>query len=66
MLDYLMSKYGIRMDMKELSTELKVPENTLRNKFSKIRMEMNIYRDGKKIFANTEDVANYLKSQTGK
>lgn len=62
MLDYLMNKYGLRMTIEELATELKVPVNTLKSRFSNVRTNLKIYRDGKRVFANTEDVANYLKA----
>lgn len=64
MLEYLMTKYGIRMDIKELSLELKVPEETLKHKGHKYRTELKIYRDGSKTFANTEDVSQYLKRKS--
>jgi DNA-directed RNA polymerase specialized sigma24 family protein len=66
MLDYLMSKYGLRMTIEELSTELKVPVNTLKSRFSNVRTNLKIYRDGKRVFANTESVAEYLKAQSEK
>lgn len=66
MFEYLINKYGIRMNIDELSTELKVPANTFKSRSSKVRSNLKIYRDGKRIYANTNDVADYLSKLSDK
>jgi len=64
MYQHLINKYGVRLTLAEVSEILKVPINTLYNKRSNNLLPFRTYRDGLRIYANTEDVANHLENNT--
>ncbi len=57
---YLIEKYGLRLDMKQLAEVLGVAENTIYNRISAGRLDVKTYVDGKSRFADVRDVADYL------
>lgn len=60
-LDYLTQRYGLRMTLKEIELELKIPVSTICNKRSAGTLGFSTHRDGMKVFAFTNDVAAYLE-----
>lgn len=62
-LDYLTDKYGLRMTLKEIEMEIKIPVSTICNKRSAGTLGFSTHRDGMKVFAFTNDVAHYLDSK---
>jgi hypothetical protein len=62
-LDYLVSKYGMRMSAKELSSELKMSYSTLMHKRQAGQLDVKLYKDGGAVFADVRDVADYLDSK---
>jgi hypothetical protein len=62
-LEYLTSKYGLRMTIKDLETEIRIPAATLMNKRSSGTLPFATHRDGMRVFAFTNDVATYLDSK---
>lgn len=60
-LDYLTNKYGLRMTLKEIETEIKIPVATLANKRSAGTLGFSTHRDGMKVFAFTNDIADHLE-----
>lgn len=59
-IDYLTKKYGLRMTLEEVSSELKMKPHTIITTRSSGRFKLPMYRDGRRIFADVIDMAEYL------
>lgn len=63
-LAYLLDKYGLQMDTDELAKELKYSDgHSIREAIRKGGFPVKTYRLGRKIVADSEDVAEYLERQ---
>ena len=58
--EFLLNKYGARMNIDDLIAELKMPYDTLMQKRSRGTLGLHTYRDGMRVFAATVDVAEYF------
>lgn len=63
MYQYLLNKYGLRLTLPEASEVLKVPVATMLNWRAKKKMPFNTYRDGLRIYVDTQVLAEYLESR---
>ena len=57
---YLLEKYGLRLDMRQLGEVLGLTEGTIYNQISADRLGVSTYLEGKKRYADYRDVAAYL------
>jgi hypothetical protein len=62
-LEYLQNKYGLRMDVGDLAIELKMRPKTIISNRSAGKFDLKMYRDGKRIYSDVRDVAEYLDSK---
>lgn len=60
MLDYLIQKYGLRLNLLQVSEAIDVPYKTILNKRSSGKLKLRTYRDGMKVYSDVRDVADYL------
>lgn len=59
-LEYLMNKYGVRLNLLQLSEAIGMPYATIVNKRSAGTLKLRTYRDGMKIYCDTRDLVAYL------
>lgn len=59
-LDYLIQKYGLRLNLLQVSEVLDIPYKTILNKRSSGKLKLRTYKDGIKVYSDSRDVAAYL------
>ena len=62
--DYLLSRYGVFMDMAELAEVLRIKRETLYQQIYLGKMDIPHVKRGKKYLFPTEGVAKYLEDLT--
>jgi len=61
MKEHLLSKYGPMMTVPDLAEVLHLSKGTIYNKLHTQRFEVDIFRIGGKIMAQTTDVADFIE-----
>jgi hypothetical protein len=64
--EFLLSKHGVRVTIPEISAILKIPVNTIICNRSKGKFNLNLYRDGRSLFCNTADLAEWIDNKAGR
>lgn len=59
--DRLRTRFGERMTLPEVSEVLRIPYQTLQNKRCSDSLPFKTHKDGLRVFAMTDDVANHLE-----
>lgn len=59
-IDFLINKYGLRLNMLQVSEVLDIPYKTIINKRSSGKLKLRTYKDGLKVYSDSRDVAAYL------
>lgn len=58
--DDLVKRYGPTMTIQNLSEVLKITKGAIYNKLSKNKFEIDVFKLGGKVFAETSDVVTYI------
>ena len=66
MKEVLLDKYGPVMDIKAIAELLHNTNKVIYSMLYHKRLELPYYKIGRKIFVNTEDIANYIKAKQSK
>lgn len=65
-LDYLVSKYGLRLNLDELCAELKINKRTIITNRSDGKFPLPMFKQGRHLFASVQDVVAYMEKQEAK
>lgn len=57
---YLLERYGMRLTIEELASELETTPAALHTRISNGALDLPTYLDGKRRYADSRDVADYI------